>query len=41
LTKLLDVLNLCSMLDGTGLGKAFVEDARRLLVATLDEFGVA
>lgn len=40
LTKLLDLLNLCSMLDGPGLGGAFVEDARRIVAATLEDFGV-
>lgn len=35
LTKLLDLLNLCSMLEGPGLGDAFVRDAVRLLEGTL------
>lgn len=39
LCKLLDLLNLCSMLDGPGLGDAFVQDVRALARATLAELG--
>jgi aminoglycoside phosphotransferase (APT) family kinase protein len=40
LALLLDVLNLCSMLDGPSVGEAFLQDGRQIIAATLARFGI-